>query len=69
MVVEREVDASVQAGDRRLGRRRIEGAERARLLGRHQAVVGVRGVREALIPNMSVRTRAAAPDCVECPEV
>src|SRR5882724_12856728 len=50
VVIEREVDAPVEPGDSRFGRRLLEGVEHARLLGRHQTVVGVRRVREALDP-------------------
>jgi tetratricopeptide (TPR) repeat protein len=48
VVVEREMDASVQAGDRRLRRRLVKRAERARLLGRHQVVLGMSRVGERL---------------------
>jgi hypothetical protein len=49
VVVERIVDASVQPGDGRFRRRLVERAERARLLGRHQVVIGVEGVGERLV--------------------
>ena len=69
VVVERVVDATVQAGDRRLRRRFVKRAERARLLGRHQLVIRCGGVGERLEAKIWVRTAAAAPDWVECPEI
>jgi len=50
VVVEREVDASVEPGNGRLDCGLIEGIERARLLGRRHTVVGVSRVPEALDP-------------------
>ena len=49
VAVERKVDAPVQPEDSRLGRRLVKRAERARLLRRHQVVIGVEGVGERLV--------------------
>jgi len=49
-VIEREVYAAIQSGDRGLICRLDERVEPARLLGRDQTVIGVRRVCEALDP-------------------
>src|SRR5205814_950576 len=50
LVIEPEVDASVEPGNGRLSRGLLERVERARLLGWCQTVIGMNRIRETLGP-------------------